>query len=122
MQLTPQIIQQLWREEPHMQAAFKEHVPRKMDQASFWRKYGEYLVQKVTSVWLTIKHQVLAGSCGSIISSATQAGSGWLWAQVRRVPCAKAPHSCINQSATQASPGLTYGANTCAKGSFHVPA
>ena len=47
MQLTPQIIQQLWREEPHMQAAFKEYVPRKLDQASFWRKYGEYLVQKV---------------------------------------------------------------------------
>ena len=47
MKLTPELIQQLFQEEPHMKAAFEEQVPAKMDPASFWRKYGEYLVLKV---------------------------------------------------------------------------
>ena len=48
MTLTPQIIQQLFKEEPHIHLAYQENVPGKLDAAAFWQKYGEFLVRRVS--------------------------------------------------------------------------
>ena len=49
-----------------MQTAFEEQVPARMDQAAFWRKYGEYLVLKVRHCKAQLglmKNAPSAGSC-----------------------------------------------------------
>lgn len=72
MKLTPELIQQLFQQEPHMKAAFEEQVPHKLDQASFWRKYGEYLVLKVRS-WLPHTGGLATPSSALFIASSTPA-------------------------------------------------
>lgn len=47
LSLTGPIIQQLFREEPHIHAAFQSNVPGKMDATMFWQKYGDFLGRRV---------------------------------------------------------------------------
>ncbi|KAK9797047.1 hypothetical protein WJX73_006511 [Symbiochloris irregularis] len=48
MTLTPQLIQQLFKEEPHIEAAYQANVPGTMDSTAFWKLYGEFLVRRAT--------------------------------------------------------------------------
>eukprot|EP00210_Caulerpa_lentillifera_P003103 g2965.t1 len=43
LNLTPEIIHQIFAEQPHVRAAFVEHVPTDMDEKEFWLKYCKHV-------------------------------------------------------------------------------
>ena len=45
MTITPQFIQQVFAEKPHVHRAFVENVPQKMDDKEFWTRFAKYEIQ-----------------------------------------------------------------------------
>ena len=45
MNITPQFIQQVFAEKPHVHRAFVENVPQKMDEKEFWTRFAKHEIQ-----------------------------------------------------------------------------
>lgn len=49
MTITPQFIQQVFAEKPHVHRAFVENVPQKMDEKEFWTRFAKHEIQMQVS-------------------------------------------------------------------------
>lgn len=45
MTITPQFIQQVFAEKPHVHRAFVENVPQKLDEKEFWTRFAKHEIQ-----------------------------------------------------------------------------
>ena len=60
MTITPQFIQQVFAEKPHVHRAFVENVPQKMDEKEFWTRFAKHEIQmQVRKIIPTQSFQIL---------------------------------------------------------------
>lgn len=66
LSLTPEIVQQLFAEKPHLHRAYTAMVPEKLSEKEFWERYFNYEVARKVHISPSTDHGALTGRCRAL--------------------------------------------------------